>query len=83
MVMALAEKLDDAPHGMSGKPCSIGELLANLPPDEAAALNRMMHELGWSQARIYEAATSEGYQIGRQTINRHRSRGCRCFQGQP
>jgi hypothetical protein len=80
MAMALSDKLEDAPVRMAGKPCSIGSLLDSLPPDEVTAFNRMMHELGWSQARIYEAVTAEGHSIGAQSINRHRSRGCRCYK---
>lgn len=77
--MALTDKLTDTPRRGPGFPCSVGALLDKLPGDEADALNAMMHELGWSAARIYEALAAEGHEVGRQTIGRHRSRACRCF----
>jgi hypothetical protein len=77
--VALKDRLDDTPKRQVGLPCSVGALIDKLPPDEADALNDMMHTLGWSAARIYEALAAEGYEVGRQTIGRHRSRSCRCF----
>jgi hypothetical protein len=82
--MALADRVDKAPLvGIHGRPCSMGELVVKLEreaPAELEALNRMMFELGWSQERIYAEVTAEGHTVGKQTINRHRSRACRCFQ---
>ena len=78
--MALTDRLDHAPTRPTGKPCSVGALLDRLEGDELAALNAMMYELGWSQARIMEVLAAEGYHVGLQTINRHRSRACRCFR---
>lgn len=78
--MSLADRLDNTPQRIHGKPCSIGALEQRLDGDEAKALQAMLHELGWSAARIYEALTSEGHEVGAQSINRHRSRGCRCFK---
>lgn len=77
--MALKDRLDEAPRKPTGKACSVGALLSTLPTDEAAALDRMMYELGWSQSRIHDALRSEGHEVGRQTINRHRSTACSCF----
>lgn len=78
--MALSDKLNNTPRREPGIACSVGALLDRLPPDEAAALDKMMHELGWSANAIYDAVTAEGYEVGRQTIGRHRSRSCRCFK---
>lgn len=78
--MALAERLTTTPQRKpTGLPCSVGQLLDTLPTDEADALEQMMGPLGWSASRIYEALASEGHEVGRQTIGRHRSRACRCF----
>lgn len=79
--MGLADRLTTTPRRTPGLPCSVGSLLDTLPADEADALEQMMHTLGWSAARIYEALAAEGYEVGRQTIGRHRSRACKCFQG--
>jgi uncharacterized protein (DUF433 family) len=78
--MALSDRIESTPQRISGTPCSVGALLDRLSEAEQAALNKMLHELGWSAARIYDALTSEGHEVGRQTIGRHRSRGCRCFK---
>jgi hypothetical protein len=77
--MALADKLDQAPRRSAGIPCSVGALEDKLDGKEADALYAMLHTLGWSATRVYETLAAEGYEVGRQTINRHRSRGCRCF----
>ncbi len=79
--MALTERLTDTPKRTHGLPCSVGAVLDKLPPDEAAALEQMLGPLGWSATRIYEALAAEGHEVGRQTIGRHRSRACRCFDG--
>ena len=79
--MALADRVDKAPLvGIHGKPCSVGELIQKLDGAELDALNKMLYELGWSASRIWAEVTAEGHVIGQQTINRHRSRACRCFQ---
>lgn len=78
--MALQDRLDSTPARQAGLPCSVGALLERLPDEEAAALTDMLHTLGWSASRIYEALAAEGYEVGRQTIGRHRSRACRCYQ---
>lgn len=78
--MALTDRLDSTPQRIAGLPCSVGALLDRLPDDERGALHRMLHELGWSAARIYDALEAEGHEVGRQSINRHRSRSCRCFK---
>lgn len=78
--MALADRIASAaPQRRHGLPCSVGDLLDRLPDDEAAALQHMLDN-GWSQNEIYAAVTAEGHGIGRQTINRHRSRACRCYR---
>ena len=78
--MALVDRLADAPTRVSGKPCSVGALEDRLDGKEADALYAMLHTLGWSASRVYDALAAEGYEVGRQSINRHRSRGCRCFK---
>jgi hypothetical protein len=78
--MALAARVQsDAPKRKpSGLPCSVQTLLDVLPPDESAALQFMLDD-GWSQERIYGELKAEGHEVGKQTLNRHRSKACRCF----
>lgn len=78
--MALADRLDTTPQRANGKPCSVGALEERLTGAEADALYAMMHTLGWSARRVHDALAAEGYECGFQTINRHRSRSCRCFK---
>ena len=77
--MALKDRLSDTPKKQSGHPCSVGALLEKLDSDEHAALNAMLYDLGWSGTKIHAALSAEGYEVGKQTVNRHRSRACRCF----
>lgn len=78
--MSLSDRLKDTPQRIHGKPCSIGQLEDTLTGDELAALQSMLHELGWSATRIYGALLAEGHSVGAQSINRHRARSCRCFK---
>ena len=81
--MALADRIKQPPAGRQGLPCSIGELLADLPPAEREALETMLgtpdNRSPWSARQIYDALRDEGHTVGFQTINRHRGRHCRCF----
>jgi hypothetical protein len=78
--VALSDRLDNTPKRQTGLPCSVGALEDRLDGPEADALQAMLHTLGWSATRVYEALVAEGYEVGRQSINRHRSRACRCFK---
>ena len=78
--MTLSERLDEAPKRTAGLPCSVGALEDKLDGKEADALHAMLHTLGWSGTRVHQTLAEEGYVVGQQTVNRHRSRSCRCFQ---
>jgi hypothetical protein len=81
--MALSDKLNSPPEAKaSGLPCSIGALLASLPPTEVTALEQILSpELGWTATQVYDALTAEGYKVGFQSISRHRGGRCRCVRG--
>ena len=76
--MALSKTITEAKRP-SGKPCSVQELLDSLDPDDRANLNGWLYELGYSQEVIYAELKKDGHVVGKQTINRHRARACRCF----
>jgi hypothetical protein len=79
--MALQDRLDNPPVRTTGQPCSVGALIGQLKGKELAAFQVMLgtpENWGWSQDEIYAALTAEGYQVGRQTINRHRGGKCKC-----
>lgn len=93
--MALSDSLGEAPRRSTGTPCSVGALEDYLEGKEADAFYAMLHTLGWSGRRVWEAVQAEARELlkagnleaaavyaamAEQTVNRHRSRGCRCFK---
>jgi hypothetical protein len=77
--VSLSDRLSLGPEPkVNGAPCSVGVLLRALPAEESAALRQMLDDPAWSGADIHDAVTGEGYDVGRQTVNRHRRRECRC-----
>lgn len=76
--MALADKLQHPAPNMAGSPCSVRVLLDTLQGDELAALKHMLASREWSQAMVWKALLDEGYEVGQQSINRHRGGKCRC-----
>lgn len=93
--MGLADQLGNTPERLPGKPCSVGALEDHLSGKEADAFYAMLHTLGWSGSRVYKAVQAEAKALrnagnledaavyaamGQQTVNRHRSRACRCFK---
>lgn len=79
--MALSDRLNAPVPTPAGMPCSIGALLDTLDGAERDALNAMLYELRWNATQVYDALVGEGYTVGRQSINRHRGKKCRCFRG--
>jgi hypothetical protein len=78
--MALKDHAPETSRRPSGLPCSVQALIDSLDDDDRAELHSWMYELGHSQEKIYEAVKAAGHVVAKQTINRHRSGGCRCFQ---
>jgi hypothetical protein len=78
--MALSDKLAAPPAPMHGLPCSIGTVLDKLEGAEKTALEAMLGDRAWSQDMIWQALRDEGYQVGRQSVNRHRAGKCRCVR---
>jgi hypothetical protein len=79
--MALHDKLSQPPKALHGLPCSIGTLLDKLDGAELEAFKTMLgtpEQRGWSATAIWRACLAEGYEIGLQSINRHRGGKCRC-----
>lgn len=66
---------------MHGTPCSIGEVYRRLEGNKAEtkALDTLLYELNYNASQVWEALRAEGFEVGRQSINRHRGRKCRCF----
>lgn len=63
--------------------CSVAEIIKTLKPEEAKALNKALDDPDASPTNLALVLTQNGYNISRQTINRHRNRhtsleGCKC-----
>ena len=63
--------------------CSVAEIIKTLSATEAKALNKALDNPDSSPTNLAKILTSNGYNISRQTINRHRNRstsaeGCKC-----
>lgn len=79
--MALTDRIQTGPPPAThGLPCSVGALLEQLDGIELAALNAMLYDLNWNAGQVYDTLRDEGYPVGRQSINRHRGKKCRCFK---
>lgn len=79
--MAIADRIkQDPPPALGGLPCSIGNLFKTLPESEQAALTAMLYELNWNATQVYDALRDEGHEVGRQSVNRHRGKRCRCYR---
>lgn len=76
--MGLADRIQAPERATHGLPCSVGVLLQTLTGDELDALNHILASREWSQAMVWKALTDEGYEVGMQSINRHRGGKCRC-----
>jgi hypothetical protein len=76
--MALSERTP--PASIHGTPCSVGTLLGTLNGAELDAFKTMLTSSEWNATAIYDAVRDEGYAIGRQSINRHRGKRCRCYK---
>lgn len=63
-------------------PCSVQVLIDRLAeqPEELAAFEAMMADPAWSAAAIRKAVAAEGYEVGQQTVGRHRTGSCKCFR---
>ena len=76
--MSLSDRIQSRTPAMHGMPCSVGVLLETLKGDELAALVHILGSREWSQAMVWKALTDEGYEVGMQSVNRHRGGRCRC-----
>jgi hypothetical protein len=79
--MALLDDLENVRHKKVN--CRIAEIINTLKPEEAKALNKALDDPETSPTNLAKILNMNGYEISRQTINRHRNRntnaeGCKC-----
>lgn len=71
---------------MHGTPCSIGLVYEDVAdnPVELRELNTLLYDEGNTAGQVFEYLTVDGgYDVGFQSVNRHRGQRCRCFREQP
>jgi hypothetical protein len=81
--VSLAERAKQGPpvRKFHGPACGVGQLLVDLPKNDAAALRVMIaDDSGWEHRQIARALNDEGHPIGRTTVERHRSMRCTCIE---
>lgn len=79
--MALLDDLENVRHKKVN--CRIAEIIKTLKPEEVKALNKALDDPDSSPTNLAKILNMNGYNISRQTINRHRNRhtsleGCKC-----
>ena len=81
--MSLADRLEGLDPPRSGRPCSVGSVLARLPEGDRVALVAALSvpkddPRRLSNRQISEALKSEGFDIHTKTVETHRKGACRC-----
>ena len=74
--------LETAQKNVGGKQCRVAEILAQLDPTDAAALNRLIDHTQVYGTQIADVVTKAGHRISGGNIQHHRRRtkggGCIC-----
>ena len=79
--MALLDDLENVSRKKAS--CSVAQIIKTLSAAEAKALNKALDDPDASPTNLAVILNKNGYDISRQTINRHRNRhtsleGCKC-----
>lgn len=59
--------------------CSMGKILASLPPETAEILERLLANKQVATRAIFQELVTDGYKIDRATVAHHRSGRCACI----
>lgn len=59
-----------------GPTCGVCALLETLPPDEAAALTRLLSDPTWRYSELSIALRNEGHDLPEFVLSRHARGGC-------
>lgn len=78
--MPLSERVNKPNTSYPRTPCSVGALLADLEPNEAQALKKMLDAPWrvWPHLAIETAIREEGHAVGNQQVGKHRRGQCSC-----
>jgi len=82
--MSLAERLAQHENPQRGLPCPIAVIVAQLGEDDRRALLDVLdqpafHHERVSNAQLARMLADEGFPVHFKSIERHRTRICRCF----
>lgn len=82
--MGIAERFA-APPPRRHHTCKVGRIVATLDKKDQASLTAVLEgpraaQHGWSDLQIAEGLSSEGHQVGTNSVTRHRDRECACFR---
>jgi hypothetical protein len=75
--MGFADTLGQQPKRQAGTRCGVAVTLAQMEPDDAAALTEALADHTIDASRISRALRAEGFDVSDQTVRRHRT-GCGC-----
>ena len=75
--MSLSKRIAEYTPPKIGSECRTCTLLADLPKDEAAALQQALDDPRISNAGLSRILKAEGYQIADSTVRRHRKGECK------
>lgn len=75
--MSLADALKSHKSMPKGPRCQMCMLMEKLPESDRVALMNALEDPVFSSAGIARALRSEGYDLGRHSVERHRKKECR------
>jgi hypothetical protein len=71
-------QLVNNPKVFVGQECFVGQMLANINPDEAELLKTALADKRIRHVDLVRLCEAEGFKMSEATMRRHRARGCRC-----
>lgn len=78
--MSLQDRLDEMIEAEAQRRCPAERLLAGMPEAERASLEAALTGNRMSTLKIHAALRLEGYHIGRDSLQSHRSQRCACHR---
>jgi|CryBogDrversion2_4_1035264.scaffolds.fasta_scaffold12740_3 hypothetical protein len=64
----------------TGFACSVDTALKAMNKDEQEAFQSALNNKAVASTALWDLLNSNGYKVGKETIYKHRRKGCRCFK---
>lgn len=58
--------------------CGLGKTMESLNKEDRAILEAALADKRWTHRALYEALQQRGIAVSRETLTRHRLKGCQC-----